>query len=306
MQKFISFTVDEIHAIENAAKLNYETSGISPIGSNSYTEELKHNYDMLPAFASANIKVLPYQIAAARFALRSPNLKGCILCDEGSLGKTYEALLVVSQRWYEGKEHILIVLPANLMRQWQDKLESEFTLPIVPKEEYDAESKGLCLMTYDEVVREARRLSQIQWDLVVFDEADVLFKPENKSVQTIKNTVNNAFKLLLTPTPITMSIMDIYGLIHFIDESVLTDAEEFYKQYFRKPENYPELASWVSQFAFRTLKNQVDQYVNFTNRLPIVIGYTPTGSEKRLYDLTKQYLEIETKTAYPEMDNYYL
>lgn len=42
---------------------------------------------LLPAFASSNIQVHPYQIAAAQFALRSPYLKGYILCDEGSLGK---------------------------------------------------------------------------------------------------------------------------------------------------------------------------------------------------------------------------
>lgn len=46
-------------------------------------------------FASSDIEVYPYQIAAARFALRSPYLKGVILCDEGSLGKTYEALLII-------------------------------------------------------------------------------------------------------------------------------------------------------------------------------------------------------------------
>ena len=53
---------------------------------------------LLPVFASSSIEVYPYQIAAARFALRSPYLKGCILCDEGSLGKTYEALLVAAQK----------------------------------------------------------------------------------------------------------------------------------------------------------------------------------------------------------------
>ena len=78
---------------------------------------ISDNENFVPAFASANIKILPYQIVAACFALRSTNLKGCILCDEGSLGKTYEALLVVFQRWYEGKEHILIVLP---IRKWTD------------------------------------------------------------------------------------------------------------------------------------------------------------------------------------------
>ena len=114
--------------------------------------------------------------------------------------------------------------------------------------------------------------------------------------------MGNAFKLLLTPTPITNSIMDVYGLIHFIDESVLPDAEEFYRRYYRKPEKYPELAAWVSRFAFRTLKSQVAGYVNFTNRLPIVVSYTLNETEKKLYDLIQKYLELPRRDAYPEMD----
>lgn len=87
--------------------------------------------DFIPVYASANIKVLPYQIAAARFALRSSYLKGCILCDEGSLGKTYEALLIIAQKCYEGYGNILIVLPTNLVKQWLNKIENDFALPFV-------------------------------------------------------------------------------------------------------------------------------------------------------------------------------
>lgn len=262
--------------------------------------------NLLAVYASSKIKVLPYQIAAARFALRSKLIKGCILCDEGSLGKTYEALLVVAQRWYEGKEHILVVIPANLTAQWQQKLDEEFTLPVIKWEEYTSDSKGICIVTYDDVVREAEKIKSIRWDLAVFDEADCLFKPDNKSVIAIKDAVGDAFKLLLTPTPITMSIMDIYGLIHFIDESVLPDADSFYRRYFRKPENYPELSNWVSQFAFRTLKSQASQYVNFTNRLPAVLNYVPKDDEKKIYELTEKYLNLAEKQAYPQMDNYQL
>ena len=66
-------------------------------------------------FASSDIEVYPYQIAAARFALRSPYLKGVILCDEGSLGKTYEALLIITQLWYEGKDRLLLIVPTPLL-----------------------------------------------------------------------------------------------------------------------------------------------------------------------------------------------
>lgn len=41
-------------------------------------------------------------------------------------------------------------------------------------------------MTYDEAVRHAEQLDAISWDLAVFDEADFLFKPENKTVIALK------------------------------------------------------------------------------------------------------------------------
>lgn len=289
--------------------------------------------NFIPVYASSNIKVLPYQIAAARFALRSSYLKGCILCDEGSLGKTYEALLIIAQKCYEGYGNILIVLPANLVKQWQDKIANDFALPFglwkerqnpenqkqikdffvnaeidktyISRDEKQAE-RNLYIATYDEALKDATEIEKYNWDLVVFDEADFLFKPENKSVITLKKAVGSAFKLLLTPTPITMSIMDIYGLIHFIDEEVLPDAKEFYDRYFRRPERYGELSSWVSQFSFRTLKKQVEQYVGFSLRLPLMVYYDLNPEEQKLYNLIEKYLNFEDKTAYPEIDKYRL
>lgn len=264
---------------------------------------------LLPVYASSTAKIYPYQVAAARFALRSDYLKGCILCDEASLGKTYEALLVACQKWYEGKENILVILPPNLLQQWFRKLEKDFsTVPYVfwnnsknlPKEE------GIVITTYDIANRHNAAVKERKWDLVIFDEADILSKPENQMVQTLKNAVDQTFKLLLTPTPIKMSIMDIYGLIHFIDESVLPDSEWFYKRYFRRPEHYHELTEWVSQFCFRTLKCQTTDYVNFSRRIPVTVDYDISKEETLIYKLISAYILSDDKIAYPEMDNYNL
>ncbi len=261
---------------------------------------------LLPVFASSSIEVYPYQIAAARFALRSPYLKGCILCDEGSLGKTYEALLVAAQKWYEGKDRLLLILPPNLVAQWVGKIESGFTLPYCLWNTGDTfpDVDGLIICTYDYALRHADAIGEKPWDLVIFDEADVLAKPQNKTVSTLKAATDGSFKLLLTPTPITMRIMDIYGLIHFIDETVLPDADEFYKRYFRKPENYPELTAWVSRFAFRTLKSQVTEYVGFTNRMPLTLNYDLTVQEKELYHLLDGYIALPHRAAFPQMNPY--
>lgn len=277
---------------------------------------------LIPAFASANIEIYPYQIAAALFALRSPYIDGVILADEGSLGKTFEALLVATQRWYEGKDKQLLVLPANLIRQWAAKIEASFTLPYVFIDSEDAFrahmgaegdnpfiQDALVITTYDFAVEKAAYIEKVQWDLTIFDEASCLCKAytgQNKMAATLKQATQGAFRLLLTPTPITMSIMDIYGLIYFIDETVLPDEESFYNRYFRKPENYPELASWVSKYCFRTLKSQVSGYVGFTNRIPYTISYELMPQEKALYAKLDEYLALPKKAAYPKMDRYEL
>lgn len=269
---------------------------------------LANDENFLPVYASSKAKIYPYQIASAQFALRSDYLKGCILCDEGSLGKTYEALLIAGQKWYEGKENILVIMPSNLIRQWLRKLENDFTLPhvfwnntkTIPDEE------GIVLTSYDVALKYADRIKERNWDLVIFDEADCLSKPEKQLTSTLKDSVREAYKLLLTPTPITMDIRDIYGLIHFIDESVLPDPDEFYKRYFRKPENYPELTSWVAQFCFRTLKVQASKYVPFSCRIPFTVDYPLIKEERELYDILHRYIKSENKVAYPELDEYNL
>lgn len=283
------------------------TNKYQAIAESTRLQALVDDKNFLPIYASSNAKVYPYQIASAQFALRSDYLKGCILCDEGSLGKTYEALLIAGQKWYEGKENILIILPSNLIPQWLGKLNKDFTLPHIfwnntpqiPDEE------GIVITTYDFALKYYDRIKERDWDMVIFDEADCLSKPDKQMTQTLKDSVREAYKLLLTPTPITMDIRDIYGLIHFIDESVLPDSDEFYKRYFRKPENYPELTIWVSQFCFRTLKAQACEYVSFSNRIPFTVDYPLIKEEKELYTLLNTYIKSENKIAY-EMDEYNL
>lgn len=273
-----------------------------------HLEDLSKDKNLLPVYASSTAKILPYQIAAARFALRSDFLKGCILCDEGSLGKTYEALLVAGQKWYEGKENILVVLPPNLVTQWKRKLDRDFTLPYVfwNNTKNIPDEDGIVLTTYDCAIRHADKVKERDWDLAIFDEADVLANYTKDTTVILKNAVREAYKLLLTPTPTTKDIRDIYGLIHFIDESILPDVDWFYKRYFRKPENYPELTCWVSQFCFRTLKAQAAEYVNFSRRLPITVDYPLIQEEKELYKLISTYITSDDKAAYPEIDEYNL
>jgi len=255
--------------------------------------ELESCSDFLAVYASSNIEVFPHQIAAAQFALRSPYLRGVILCSEGSLGKSYEAMLVAVQKWYEGAK-VAIIVTTPLLMQWRRLIEDKFTVPL----------EELNLMTYDEAVTDWESLAK--FDVVVFDEAHHLRNYKTQMATMLKRATTNAFKVLLTATPIQKSIMDLYGLVHFIDEYALPDADEFYRRYYRKPENYHELSESVSKFCFRTTRAQVENYTKIPRRIPIAIEYEMSAKERELYALIEKYLERPNKAAFPEMDEHRL
>src|SRR5208282_2819547 len=83
------------------------------------------------ALADAQVDLNPHQIEAALFAFRNPFSRGAILADEVGLGKTIEAGLLLAQRWAERKRKLLVILPANLRKQWNQELADKFHLPSV-------------------------------------------------------------------------------------------------------------------------------------------------------------------------------
>src|SRR5687767_3552541 len=83
------------------------------------------------ALSDAQVDLNPHQVEAALFAFRSPFSRGAILADEVGLGKTIEAGLLISQKWAERKRRLLIIVPANLRKQWGQELADKFHLPSV-------------------------------------------------------------------------------------------------------------------------------------------------------------------------------
>src|SRR5438046_2086856 len=81
------------------------------------------------SLCNATVDLNPHQIEAALFAFRSPLSRGAILADEVGLGKTIEAGLLISQLWAERKRRVLVIVPANLRKQWSQELADKFFLP---------------------------------------------------------------------------------------------------------------------------------------------------------------------------------
>ena len=284
-------------------------------------EQLPEAEQFLPVFASSDIEIYPFQIAAASFALRSPYQKGAVLCDEAGMGKSHEAMLVINQKWLEGYSRILLVIPnADLLHQWTEMLERFYTVPYVVLTNRDQWRQNtsednsnafiqdaIVITTYDFAADNEEAAKVVNWDLTVFEEANALspvYQEDNKQAKALKRIAGDSFKLLLTGTPIEKNIMDLYGLIWFIDKTLLPGEKEFLARYLRRPENYPELSERVSRYCFRTLRSQAKHYAKVTERVLLTVEYTPGKAERQLYDLMYAYINQPEKRAFPEMNQY--
>ena len=268
------------------------------------------------AVAGAQVDLNPHQVDAALFAFKSPLSKGALLADEVGLGKTIEAGLVLSQKWAERKRRMLIVVPSNLRKQWHQELTEKFFLPcrILESKSYnDAVRQGIfrpfegdeiVICSYQFARNKAADVANTAWDLVVMDEAHRLrnvYKPSNIIANTLKVALANKHKLLLTATPLQNSVLELFGLVSFIDERSFGDLKSFREQFanLSQEEVFQTLKARLKPICYRTLRRQVTAYIPYTKRLPLVEEFTPEEAEDRLYEAVSDYLRRPNLQALP-------
>ena len=269
------------------------------------------------AVAGAQVDLNPHQVDAALFAFNSPLSKGALLADEVGLGKTIEAGLVLSQRWAERKRRILVIVPSNLRKQWYQELSEKFFLPcrILETKSYNAAVKvgnfrpfeandAIVICSYQFARNKAADVANTGWDLVVMDEAHRLrnvYKPSNVIANTLKLALANKQKLLLTATPLQNSLLELFGLVSFIDEHTFGDLKSFREQFANLSQDqvFQTLKARLKPICHRTLRRQVTSYIPFTKRLPMVEEFTPEEGEDRLYLLVSDYLRRDNLQALP-------
>lgn len=268
------------------------------------------------AVASAQVDLNPHQVDAALFAFRSPLSQGALLADEVGLGKTIEAGLVISQRWAERKRRVLVITPSHLRKQWHQELTEKFFLPcaILESRSYNAAVKHgfrpfemrdtVVICSYQFARSKATDVNATPWDLVVIDEAHRLrnvYKPSNVIANTLKQALAQKHKLLLTATPLQNSLLELFGLVSFIDEYTFGDLKSFREQYanLSQEEVFQTLKDRLKPICQRTLRRQVAAYIPYTRRLPLLEEFTPTEGEDRLYHLVSDYLRRDNLQALP-------
>ena len=225
--------------------------------------------------------------------------------------------MVISQKWAERRRRILVIAPSNLRKQWHQELNEKFFLPctILESRFYKEAQRGgnfrpfevndkVVICSYQFACNKASDIHAVPWDLVVIDEAHRLrnvYKPSNVIANTLKMALAEKQKLLLTATPLQNTLLELYGLVSFIDEHTFGDLKSFREQFtnLSQDRTFHTLKERLKPICHRTLRRQVTAYVPYTERLPLVEEFTPEEGEDRLYHFVSEYLRRDNLQALP-------
>ncbi|WP_101433027.1 DISARM system SNF2-like helicase DrmD, partial [Bifidobacterium asteroides] len=255
----------------------------------------------------------PHQVNAFCAAIDAMKTGGMVLADEVGLGKTIEAGLVLRYMLESGAKKILIVLPAPLRKQWELELDDKFDLKSVILDrltlEHDAkdwhekltdkQSIQIVITSYDYSSKLMKRFPDVKWDFLIIDEAHNLrnLNGTKRAKRLYKLTVGIP-KILLTATPLQNSLMDLYGLISFIDPKIF-GSEQVFRQRYMKNENYDDLKRKLAPVLYRTLRKDVANYMYFAKRICKTVDFELSQDEIELYERVNRFLKKENLYSIP-------
>ena len=255
----------------------------------------------------------PHQINAFCTAIDAMKTGGMVLADEVGLGKTIEAGLVLRYMLESGAKKVLIALPASLRKQWELELEDKFDLDSVILDrltvEHDAQDwhkrladrqkVQIVITSYDYSSKLMKRFPDVKWDFLIIDEAHNLRNLNGtKRAKRLYALSGGIPKILLTATPLQNSLMDLYGLISFIDPRIF-GSEQVFRQRYIKDEDYDDLKRELTPVLYRTLRRDVADYMHFVKRICKTVDFELSLDEIELYERVNQFLKRDVLYSIP-------
>jgi len=218
----------------------------------------------------------PYQEVGLNWLwfLSSLGLGAC-LADDMGLGKTVQvlSLLLALKRNPSPGKPSLLVLPASLLSNWRAEmkrfaptLEAAFLHPSeMEKTAIAAAARkpgallaetDVVLTTYGMLPRQPWLL-ELDWRLVILDEAQAIKNPSTAQAKTVKLLKADA-RIALTGTPVENRLADLWSLFDFLCPGLLGSAARFKKFVkaleAREHDRYAPLRNLVRPYVLRRMK----------------------------------------------------
>ncbi len=280
------------------------------LAAEAYRIHLAHLFDPMMAVHTSNVTPLPHQITAVYESMLPRQPLRYVLADDPGAGKTIMAGLFIRELMMRGDlERCLIISPGSLVEQWQDELSEKFGVRFTAFSRQLAETSqtgntfednNLLIARLDQLSRAEdlqEKLDQVEWDLVVVDEAHKMSASfwgnelkETKRYQLGKRVGRTARHfLLMTATPHNGKEQDFQLFL------ALLDSDRFYGK-FRDGVHQVDTSDLMRRMVKEELL-KFDATPLFPERRAYSLNYRLSDDEAALYESVTRYVKDEMNRA---------
>lgn len=251
-------------------------------------------------FSQTKIKLLPHQLWVCNRVMRKWPTR-MMIADDVGLGKTIEAGIIMLAARNSGKaRRILILTPASLTLQWQDRMRKMFSLNFqlfnsyedrISSNQFDQDLliASIATVRMDTNNKHDHLLDAEPWDLVVVDEAHhsgVSMEGQTlgyKLIDKMKKSGKVDSILFFTATPHQGKDYQFWSLMGLLDSTTFAVKNPSEKMYAALPDYMIRNSkSMVTDMEGKKLFKKLIQH-------PHVYNYAP--EECRFYDKMTEYIE---------------
>ncbi|MCM1984420.1 DEAD/DEAH box helicase [Lyngbya confervoides] len=261
-------------------------------------EQVRVLEPQLPSTLQAELR--DYQIEGFQWLARlSAWGVGACLADDMGLGKTLQALAMILTRAPKGPT--LVIAPTSVGMNWSTEV-GRFAPTLNPiqlgssnrqKQIENLQPFDLLICSYGllQQPKVSQMLSEVQWQVVVLDEAQAIKNASTKRSKAAMK-LQGEFKLLTTGTPIENHLGELWNLFRFITPGLLGSLEQFNQRFaypIERDENLiakHQLKKLIQPFILRRTKAEVLDELPSRTEIPLYVDLSP--KEKELYEALRQ------------------
>ncbi len=219
---------------------------------------------------------------------------GGVLADEMGLGKTIMAIALLTSR-PQDRPH-LVVCPTSVVGNWEREM-NRFAprlqvirhhgpdRPVSPRQ---IPPGHVVLTSYALLRRDVGLLSQIDWDVTIFDEAQQIKNASSQGAKAARTLPARA-RFALTGTPIENRLAELWSILDLTNPGMLGPQRRFTRRYavpierWRDEEAAAQLRRLIAPFVMRRRKNDPGVAVDLPEKQELTVMTTLTREQTVLY-----------------------
>jgi superfamily II DNA or RNA helicase len=218
---------------------------------------------------------------------------GGILADDMGLGKTLQTLAVLLDRRDVGPT--LVIAPTSVGFNWVREAE-RFTPDLTPhlyRETDRAEFLAnvgpgdLVVCSYGLALRDAEKLSSVEWGTLILDEAQAVKNSRSKTSLAIRD-IPAQWRVALTGTPVENHLGELWSLFSIVSPGVFGGWEQFRKRFATPIEKNDDeerriaLRDKLKPFVLRRTKSAVLTELPARTEMNVLVEMN--AAERKMYD----------------------